>query len=90
MSFKSYHINNGSWFGTDYSLSDVEKIDVTVWDDCVGEHFVTESNKVLKRFDEAHAELWDNIEPLLDVKEDDIQYESRDFEIRDLRIEDEG
>ena len=90
MAYKIYHINNGSWFGTDYTLDDVSKVDATVWDDCVGEHFVTEANKSLKSFDDDHARLWDDIEPLLEVKADDIQYESRDFEIRDLRIEDEG
>ena len=83
---RSYSINDGSWFGSSYDCSEIDECRGD-WDDCVGRRFTRAANASINDFNSAHARMWEKMEPLLDLNEDQIQYTSQDYEIERLWID---
>ena len=83
---RSYSINDGSWFGSSYDCSDISSCD-RGWDDCVGRRFTKVANSTISDFNSAHQRMWEKMEPLLSLNEDQIQYTSQDYEIERLWVD---
>ena len=83
---RSYSINDGSWFGSSYDCSDISQCDSN-WRDCVGSRFTDAANSSIRDFKSAHSRMWEKMEPLLSLNEDQIQYNSQAYEIERLWID---
>lgn len=82
---RSYSINDGSWFGSSYDCSDISQCNRS-WNDSVGSRFTKAANSNISEFNSAHARMWEKMEPLLSLNEDQIQYTSQRYEIERLWI----
>jgi hypothetical protein len=53
----------------------------------VGDCFSKEAEKAPASFNHKNFETWEKIGPLLKVEDNNIQYNSREYEIRGLKVD---
>ena len=84
MAKRSYYIPDGSMFGREYRFSSLHEPCDNSWHDTVGKKFTRAANAYASRFNRPHEKMWEALDPLLEVQEDDIQYASQEYEIRNM------
>ena len=84
---KRFTVSALSFMSKTYELAPLDRVGPDVWNDEVGTHFTKATNAVIQKFDEHHEGTWECIEPLLCVREDDVQYSSRKGEINGLWVD---
>lgn len=67
-----------------YYFSDVSEPRGHGWSDPVGRKLSRHAKSAVDRFNPAHARVWEKASPLLEVREDDITYQSQAYEIEGL------
>jgi hypothetical protein len=84
MAKSSYYVPDGSTFGFEYRCSSLHKPCDGSWSDTVGRKFTNSANDYAARFNRPHEKIWEALDPLLEVREDDIEYCSQEYEIRKM------
>ena len=82
----SKYYDDGRFLSAGYTVNEV-KFSYSYWDDSVGDCFSKEAEKAPASFNHKNFETWEKIGPLLKVEDNNIQYNSREYEIRGLKVD---
>ena len=82
----SKHYDDGGFSSVGYTVNEV-KFSYSYWDDGVGDCFSKEAEKAPSSFNYENFATWEKIGPLLKVEDNNIQYNSREYEIRGLKVD---
>jgi len=84
MAKSSYYIPDGSMFGQEYRFSPLHKPCDGSWSDTVGRKFTNSANAYAAHFNRPHEKIWEALDPLLEIRENDIEYYSQEYQIRNM------
>ena len=87
MADKTYKLIKSNGVDGFYFLDYVEKPCKSSWNDYVGKSFTNIANTQAMKFNDPYEEVWNVMEPLLEIREDEITYKSQESEIRRLWID---